>query len=44
MGPERGDCGFCLVGGGLEGTGYCAEALLLDLFQQFSDPLSFCRS
>ena len=47
MSPERRDCGFCLeglVGGGLEGAGYCAEALLLDPFQRFSNPFSFCRS
>ena len=34
VGSERRDCSFCLkslVGGGLEGTSDCAEALLLDL-------------
>ena len=47
MGPERGDCGFCfagLAGGGLEGAGYCTEALLPDPLQWFSDPLPFCWS
>ena len=44
MGPQRWDCHFSLqslVIGGLEYSSDCAEALLLDLFQELSNPLLF---
>ena len=45
VGPQWGDCSFLLkrsVAGGLEGTSDCAQAFLLDPFQWFPNPLTFC--